>query len=67
MSNKIIKKGTTVILKMDVDIAGCEREEEFTLENDMTERELHDLAYSVALESYQVDGWFELTEEGELQ
>lgn len=58
-----IKKGTTVILHFLCNFVGCEGEEEFTLDRDMTEDELNQLAYEQAVEYVQPEGFFKLKEE----
>ena len=64
---KIIKAGTKVLLKYACNFVGCDGEEEYELTEDMTENELNDLAYEQAVENVGPEGWFELSDEGEMQ
>lgn len=63
--SKIYKKGTTVVLKSTCNYAGCESEEDFTLERDMTEEELNKIAWDFATDQIQLEGYFELADEDE--
>lgn len=63
--DKIYKKGTVVTLKSSCNFAGCESEEEYTLDSDLTEKELNEIAWEFAMESIAPESWFEVESEPE--
>jgi len=62
---KVIKKGTVVKMHYNCNFAGCNGYDEITLDEDMTEDELNDMATEMAIETVQPEGWFEISEEGD--
>ena len=65
MNKKVIKAGTTVILKSSCNFNGCDSETEVVLDRDMTESELDTWAYEQAIEDIQPEGWWEIQGEEE--
>jgi len=59
------KKGTVIVLHSTCNYIGCDDLEKFTLEEDMTEEQLGDLATEYAMETVAPEGWFEVAEEDE--
>ena len=62
LMKKIFKKGTVVLLRASCSYAGCDSEEEYVLPYDMTRKELNELAQEQAEETFQVEGWFVITD-----
>jgi hypothetical protein len=60
---KIYKKGTKVIIHTSCNYAGCDNEQEYILDRNMTEDELNSLAGDIALEDVSPEGSFSLPED----
>lgn len=56
---KVYKFGTTVKIVTDCNYNGCREYHEYTLDEDMTESELYEYAYELAVETVQPEGWIE--------
>ena len=62
---KVYKAGTKITLHSSCNYAGCEDQEEITLDDDTTESQLNEMAQEFCQETVQPEGWFELAEEEE--
>jgi hypothetical protein len=62
---KIYKKGTKIKMFASCNFVGCDMEDEFTLEHDMTETEVNQLVDDFVMESIQPDGYFKVIAENE--
>jgi hypothetical protein len=59
----VVKKGQTVLWKGCAGCAvGTDYEDEEVMEHDMTQKEMDEMAWEIALEQIQPEGWWEIKE-----
>jgi len=63
MDEKIYKAGTVIKITMTCNFVGCDAEEEFTLPDDMTEKEINEMVYDMTVEYVQPEGYFKVKSE----